>query len=168
MTYQFRPEASAVNPANAPSWVAVIPAGGAAGVTRPLMPSHHTLHGTTTRSTTNRTMRMVPTITQFDSSRALLIFRAAAVMTNTSTSRAIAYQRVACTSSGAATRPLTQRKDPLPRRGRPAPGDERKDHHEGRERYPERRTRRHPPPAQNRHLPGRHDVSRALDVVEGL
>src|SRR5918997_4432042 len=112
MTYQFRPEANAVKPANAPSWVAVIPAGGAAGVTRPLVPSHHTLHGTTTRSTTNSTRRIVPTITQFDSSRALLIFRAAAVMTKTSTSRAIAYQRVACTSSGVATRPLTNANRP--------------------------------------------------------
>lgn len=72
------------------------------------MPSHHTLHGTTIRSMTTSAARMLPTITQFDSSRARLIFRAAAQITNTTASNPIAYQRVSCASAAVATRPFTR------------------------------------------------------------
>lgn len=106
MTYQFRPEASAVNPARAPSCVAVIPAGGAAGVRKPRMPSHHWLNGTTSRSTATRASRMVPTITQFASSSARLTRLAPAVIRNTSTSRPMAHQR-GSTSSAAGGTPWT-------------------------------------------------------------
>jgi hypothetical protein len=103
MTYQFRPEASAVNPASAPSCVAVIPAGGADGVRKPRMPSHHWLHGTTSRSTASSAIRMPPIITQFASSSARLILRAPAVMRKTSTSSAIAHRRGSTASSAGGT-----------------------------------------------------------------
>ncbi len=79
-----------MKPARPPSWVAVIPSGGRAGVTKPRMPSHHSRNGTMNRSMRISPIRIALTITQFASSSDRLIFFAAAVMRKTTTSSAIA------------------------------------------------------------------------------
>src|SRR5215204_2478741 len=114
MTYQFRPDASAVNPASPPSCVALIPDGGLAGVSSPRIPSHQTDHGTIAMSIAIRISSRPPTSTQFVSSSVREIFRASTVIRNTSTSSPIASSRTYSSSSGRYTRPVISANSPWP------------------------------------------------------
>jgi hypothetical protein len=82
-----------------------MPSGGAAGVSRPLIPSHHTDHGTIATSTTISTTSSVPTMIQLLSSSAREIFFANTQMRKTTNSRAIPSSLVYSSSSFSCTRP---------------------------------------------------------------
>ncbi len=102
-----------MKPASAPSWVAVMPAGGATKVKKPRMPSHHSSHGTTSRSMASRASRMALTISQLASSSARLIRRASAVIRKISTSRAMAHSRGSSAPAGGIV-PCTSAYTPCP------------------------------------------------------
>lgn len=114
MAYQLRPEASAVKPASAPSWVAVMPAGGAAGVSSPRMPSHQVENGTIARLTTSSTSSSTLTSTQLVSSSAREIFRATTAIRNTTNSSPIASHLTDWISPGSCTRPVIRANMPWP------------------------------------------------------
>ncbi len=157
-----------MNPASPPRVLAVMPAGGAAGVTRPAIPSHQTDGGTMAMSTTMRTASSRPTMTQLLSSSAREILRASTVIRKTTNSKPIASSLVYSSSSGSMYPPGDQREQALPGACRPSAEDECEVEDDERERNPEFPAGRDATPTDDRNLPGRHHVPRDLHVVEGL
>ena len=145
-----------------------MPAGGAAGVSRPRMPSHHTDGGTIAMSTTIRTASSRPIMTQLLSSRAREILRASTQIKKTTNSRPIASSRVYSSSSVSMYPPDDQREQALTSARRPSAEDEREVEDDERERDPELPAGRDAAPPDDRNLAGRHHVPGDLDVVEGL
>ena len=86
----------------------------AAGVSRPLIPSHHIEGGTIAMSTTIRTASSRPTISQLLSSSAREILRAKTQIRKTTKSKPIASSLVYSSSSGSWTRPTINANSPWP------------------------------------------------------
>src|SRR5438093_7433306 len=83
MSTKFKPEAKAVKPASAPRFVALVPGGGAAGITRDAKEFPQTAAGTTRIAMMTTDRRMNTTMNQFTISRVREIFRPNKVMPNT-------------------------------------------------------------------------------------
>src|SRR5437016_13423504 len=83
MRTKFRPEANAVKPASAPRFVALVPGGGAAGVTRDANEFPQTAAGTTRMAMMTTDSRMNTTMNQFTNSGVREIFRPHKVIPNT-------------------------------------------------------------------------------------
>src|SRR5437773_3974049 len=83
MRTKFRPDANAVKPASAPRFVALVPGGGAAGVTRDANEFPQTAAGTTRMAMMTTDRRMNTTMNQFTISRVREIFRPNKVIPNT-------------------------------------------------------------------------------------
>src|SRR5438876_5534119 len=83
MRTKFRPDANAVKPASAPRFVALVPGGGAAGVTRDANEFPQTAAGTTRMAMMTTDRRMNTTMNKFTISRVREIFRPNKVLPHT-------------------------------------------------------------------------------------